>query len=135
MKSVILFLLGALVALSFGVNIIQYTKTAELKQESISLSRANASLKAEVGELKSDVSDYKDEVEQLTAERDYFYEYWYNNSDKVDLLDTSIVFIEDDGSYLYHRYECRGFLGESWWAHNIEYANYLGFDPCPLCCD
>ena len=45
------------------------------------------------------------------------------------------VFIEDDGTNLYHKYDCYKFLGNNCWAHNTEYAKYLGYKPCPLCCD
>ena len=59
----------------------------------------------------------------------------YNNYDKIAFFDENVVFIEDDGTNLYHKYDCTKFVGNSYWAHNIEYAEYLGCTPCPSCCD
>ena len=57
------------------------------------------------------------------------------NNDKIFLMNEWIVFIENDGTDLYHRYECDRFVGNDCWAHNVEYAEYIGKSPCPLCID
>lgn len=62
-------------------------------------------------------------------------EYWINNHNKVDFIDEFIVFIEDDGTDFYHKYECDKFVGDYFWAYNIEAAEYNGYKPCPLCHD
>ena len=54
---------------------------------------------------------------------------------KVNFIDRNVVFIEDDGSNLYHKYDCYKFKGNSYWVHNIEYAIYRGYKPCSWCCD
>ena len=60
-------------------------------------------------------------------------EYWINNHNKVDFIDEFVVFIEDDGTDFYHKYECDKFVGDYFWAYNIEAAEYNGYRPCPLC--
>ena len=134
-KTVCIILLSVLLAASLVGNIIQCVTNVTLRAKADDLGQDNASLKTEVAELKKDVADYKDDVADLKGSKEYYYEYWYNNNDKIDLMDSSVVFIEDDGTNLYHKYECNKFVGNDWWAHNVEYAEYLGYNPCSLCCD
>ena len=35
----------------------------------------------------------------------------------------------------YHKYDCWRFDDSEFWIFNIEYAEYLGYEPCPYCCD
>lgn len=44
-----------------------------------------------------------------------------------------IGFIVDDSPY-YHRYDCSIYTSsDTFWAHNIEYCQYYGYEKCPLC--
>ena len=43
------------------------------------------------------------------------------------------VFIEDDGTYLYHRAKCTHFKGKSFQILTEEAAKLEGYAPCPLC--
>lgn len=56
------------------------------------------------------------------------------NSEKLEFIDEYIVFIEDDNTEWYHKYECYRFSGEDFWAYNIDQAKNLGYEPCPVCC-
>ena len=134
-KTVCIILLSILFAASFAGNIILCVANITMREEFDALSKTNASLKTEVAELKKDVAEYKDDVADLESDNNYYYEYWYDNNNKVDLLDSWIVFVENDGSNLYHKYECNKFVGNDCWAHNVEYAEYIGYNPCPLCCN
>ena len=56
-----------------------------------------------------------------------------NSNEKLEFYDECIVFVEDDGTDLYHIYECDRFKGDYFWAYNIEQAEYRGYKPCPIC--
>ncbi len=60
-----------------------------------------------------------------------------NNSlnQKLEFFDEHVVFVEDDGTNLYHKYDCYRFVGDCYWAYNIENAIYIGYEPCPRCCN
>lgn len=118
--------LGVVVAIvllvaSIGLNAYMYSDYAKAQETIVELTKKN-------NDLKSDVADLKKENEQ-------YYDYWVDTFDKMDVFDSWIVFIENDGTNLYHKYDCSRFLFEDSWAHNIEYAEYIGYSPCPRCCD
>lgn len=68
-------------------------------------------------------------------DKDDDFSYWSQNHDKVEFIDEHIVFVEDDGTDFYHKYECYKFVGNYFWAYNIELAEYNGYRLCPLCHD
>ena len=70
-----------------------------------------------------------------TDKYEMYFTYWQNTHDKLEFIDDNIVFIEDDGTDQYHKYDCYKFVGNHYWAHNIEYAEYIGYSPCPICYD
>ena len=48
-------------------------------------------------------------------------------------MDNYIALVEDDGTNLYHQYNCSQFKADSFWAYNISAAKSKGFEPCPEC--
>ena len=71
-------------------------------------------------------SDMEDSITQSNNER-------IKNSEKLVFFDDYVALIEDDGTEWYHKYECRRFKGEDFWAYNIAQAENLGYEPCPYC--
>ena len=53
--------------------------------------------------------------------------------EKADFMDTYIVFVEDDNTNLYHKYDCSRFKQEYFLAFNIDAAKDQGYSPCSLC--
>lgn len=53
---------------------------------------------------------------------------------KLDFFDEHIVFVEDDDTNLYHKYDCYRFTGDYFWAYNTELAISIGYQPCSICC-
>ena len=43
-----------------------------------------------------------------------------------------VVFVEDDGTEWYHKFECSRFKGAGW-VFNTEMAQSLGYTACPVC--
>ncbi len=57
----------------------------------------------------------------------------WEHEDLADFIDRHVVFIEDDGTRLYHKYSCNNFKGNSFWVFNIEAAVGQGYNQCPYC--
>ena len=52
---------------------------------------------------------------------------------KADLMDSYVVFVEDDGTGLYHKYDCPRFVQRSFWAYSRKLAEKNHYTPCPDC--
>ena len=48
-------------------------------------------------------------------------------------MDTYVVFVENDKSGLYHRYDCAAFARKSFWAYSRKLAENNGYHACPSC--
>lgn len=127
LKAVFIVLLGVLFVASVVSNVILGITYVGLREEAEDLLQKNMSLKTEIRELTDDIDDLNDDISALKRVNN-------TNSEKLKLLDFWIVFIENDGTNYYHKYECNKFVGNDCWAHNVEYAEYLGYEPCPSCC-
>ena len=53
--------------------------------------------------------------------------------DKAEFLDTYVVFVVNDNSKLYHRYDCADFGKSNFWTYSPKLADAQGFNPCPKC--
>lgn len=78
--------------------------------------------------LENQVEGKNDQIRRLIREKQ-------DIQDKVDFYDKNIVFVLDDGSNAYHRYDCVVFQhsDKQYWAYNIELAQYRGYRSCYLC--
>ena len=85
---------------------------SELSIKNISLQSQNTELKSQTTKLENSQQDYIKVIE---------------------FFDTYIVFIEDDGTNLYHKYNCSKFVGNYFWAYNLEAAKNNGYKPCQQC--
>jgi cell division protein FtsB len=103
-------------------------ENTELQSEITELKSEYSALKSKNSELKRECSDLQSEIEELQAQLNQV-------PDKLKFYDAYIVFVENDGTNLYHKYECDKFLGEDFWAYNVEQAIWRDYKPCHLCCD
>lgn len=53
--------------------------------------------------------------------------------EKAQFLDKYVVFVEDNGTRLYHKYDCADFAGSSFWTYSPKLAQAQGFSACPKC--
>lgn len=53
--------------------------------------------------------------------------------EKAAFLDTYVVFVENDGSRVYHTYDCARFSKKNFWAYSRKLAEAEGFEPCSTC--
>lgn len=86
------------------------------KNEAITKYRERAE-KAE--SLYSTLSEQHERLENFSIDAAFLYD--------------SIGFIVEGSSY-YHHYDCPVYqVADEYWAHNIEYCQYLGYSKCPYC--
>lgn len=112
-------------------NAIQ-SKEAELneaEEEIDSLKHEKLMLNREIAEKDQKIQKMQDEIDDNNLMMDDFFTY----VDESAFLRSSIGFIVNGSSY-YHSYECDVFQrADEYWAHNIEYCEFLGYGPCPIC--
>lgn len=129
-KNVLSLVLILLLILSALFNVYLYTRMLELdnSDEVAKLQSEVTSLESKNSTLKTENSKLKNKVSNLEGELDVCYQ-------EINFIDEFVVFIEDDGTNLYHKYQCHKFVGNGFWAFNVEAATGEGYSPCPLCCD
>ena len=103
----------------------QYDMTSQ-QQEMDLLTQENADLLTEIEGLESDLAKVNSQVSQLTAANATY-------SAKANFMDTYVVFVNNDGSKLYHSYDCSEFRRDSFWAYSRKLAESNGYSPCPKC--
>ncbi len=127
--------------------ISQHQKTQELQS-------VVATLEEQIGKQEEtilELTNEKEVMEKRIEELDYtirFYEALYESSEEdnqqltadiakyeelAQFVDDYIVFIEDDGTDFYHKYDCYRFKGERFWVLNTEAAIMRDYTPCPSC--
>ena len=52
---------------------------------------------------------------------------------QADFMDRNVVFVEDDGSGLYHRYGCSRFAAKDFTVYSRKQAVAAGYTACPDC--
>ena len=104
----------------------QYDMTSQ-QQEMDLLTQENAELLSQVEGLESDLAKANSQVSQLTAANATY-------SAKANFMDTYVVFVNNDGTKLYHTYDCSEFKRDSFWAYSRKLAESNGYSPCSKCC-
>lgn len=126
-SSITVIALASVIAIVSTLGLLQYINTQELKAEISDLESQVKNKQLIIDSLQSQVKNKQSTIDSLRSQV-------WDNEELVDFVDDYIVFIENDGSNLYHKYECDKFVGDDCWAHNVEYAEYIGYKPCPKCC-
>ncbi len=53
---------------------------------------------------------------------------------KAEFMDSSVVIVPDDGTKLYHKFECKNLnLDNGYWVYHSEAADSEDYKPCPVC--
>ncbi len=99
--------------------VLQYSKTQKLQKDIEYLELQNSNKQTTINRLNDEIDDLERDVT--------------NYIDLANFVDECVVFIEDDGTNLYHKYECSRFKGEGFWAFNVETAKVRGYKECPQC--
>ena len=93
------------------------------------LASENAELRSRVSTLSTEKTQLQEKVNDLEARNEDLSGYLHD----ATFLYNNIGFIVE-GSNRYHNYDCPVFQGaDEYWAHNIEYCEYLGYSKCGNC--
>lgn len=93
------------------------------------LAAENAVLRSRVSALSTEKTQLQEKVNDLEARNEDLSGYLHD----ATFLYNNIGFIVE-GSNRYHNYDCPVFQGaDEYWAHNIEYCEYLGYSKCGNC--
>ena len=52
---------------------------------------------------------------------------------KAAFMDNYVVFVENNGTRVYHTYDCEEFSKSNFWAYSRKLAESNGFGPCSVC--
>ena len=83
--------------------------------------------------LEKQVTALERENDRLRADYDTLYAAVDAQSKKLRFMDRYVVFIEDDGTGNYHRYDCGKFSKKNFWAYSRKLAERQGYTPCAQC--
>lgn len=93
------------------------------------LAAENAELHSRVSTLSTEKTQLQEKENDLEARNEDLSGYLHD----ATFLYNNIGFIVE-GSNRYHNYDCPVFQGaDEYWAHNIEYCEYLGYSKCGNC--
>lgn len=93
------------------------------------LAAENAELRSRVSTLSTEKTQLQEKANGLEARNEDLSGYLHD----ATFLYNNIGFIVE-GSNRYHNYDCPVFQGaDEYWAHNIEYCEYLGYSKCGNC--
>lgn len=93
------------------------------------LAAENVELCSRVSALSTEKTQLQEKVNDLEARNEDLSGYLHD----ATFLYNNIGFIVE-GSNRYHNYDCPVFQGaDEYWAHNIEYCEYLGYSKCGNC--
>jgi chromosome segregation ATPase len=90
-------------------------------------------LQMENKQLVALADDLEKQIDRLLDDRKGLEKEIADYQDKADFLDNYVVFVENNGSNLYHTYDCDDFTKSNFWAYSRKLAESQGFNPCPAC--
>lgn len=96
----------------------QYDMTAQ-KTELERLENENKTLAASLEAMEKEYTALKKDAD--------------TNAAKAKFMDSYVVFVENDGTGLYHKYSCGNFPRRTFWAYSRNLAENHGFEACPNC--
>ena len=120
-KTLTILLIIMLVFSAF-LNVYLFTKIGETS----TLKREITALKSDKDTLNDTITRLRNQIKQSDAELSVCYQ-------EIEFIDEFVVFVEDNGTNYYHKYQCSEFIGDGFWAFNVEAARGEGYRPCPLC--
>lgn len=117
---------------SIAGNIVQWSNR---QTENAELQKNVSSLKKQIEILEKSRSDLSKTVDSLTNDVDTYRDRINDLEMPADVLLTKIGFVYEDSGYC-HTYDCPLYPYEDYdtfWAHNVEYCEYIGYPKCPRC--
>lgn len=112
----ILTFMGVIIILLLGLNVYQFINIYKYEEE--------------IARLETELEEKPTYIVQDTDDK--YEDFYYENYDKLEFYDNSVVFVIDGYGNYYYTYDqmvtvTQGIGEYSYWAYNEEYAIYLGY--------
>lgn len=101
---------------------VQNNRRSPVQAENLRLNEEVKTYTSRIAEMNERIGALEEELEALSALRQ-----------KSEFVDAHVVFVENDGTNYYHKYDCEAFLKQSYWAYSTNLAVSQGYTPCPKC--
>ena len=105
-----------------------------LTDEKNALLDENEQLNDDLSDLQEALEEQIETVKEVQDELDEMSKKYKSAKEKSDFMDTYIVFVNNNGSNLYHTFDCHSFTKSNFWAYSRKLAENYGYSPCPDCC-
>lgn len=116
------------------------SKTEQIKtlQQNINTAESAASqtqfdMEGQLKTLQGEVKALTQELEDAQKKYSTLLEETAESQEKAAFLDKYVVFVENDGTGLYHRYGCEDFKAATFWPYGRKLAESSGYRACPKC--
>ena len=110
--------LSAAILVSVILNIVQFKINIDQSKKANTLNADKAYYMKKVTNQQSVITSLETEIKK--------------RDEKIDFFDEHVVFVVDDGTMLYHKYDCYKFEGD-FWAYNTKAAESMGYSECSAC--
>ena len=125
----------AIIGLSF-YQCGQYQQKIETLNTRIAeLETAQASQEQTIDQLQNQIATKDARIRLQNQEKERLADEISELESEISFYDRYVVFVNDDGTQMYHKYDCMIFQGSdtSFWAYNIDAAISEGFHACFYC--
>ncbi|MBQ6797956.1 MAG: hypothetical protein IJP11_01820 [Oscillospiraceae bacterium] len=109
------------------------TSITDLEDEIESLGESLSLATKELEAAEEDLEAAEEDLEAKQKELDEAEEALMEAEKKADFMDTYVVFVNNDESNLYHKYDCSKFVKADFWAYSRKLAENYGYTACPTC--
>lgn len=130
----VLFLAVTLI-LSIAICIMGIFRISQYKQQISHMSNRISELETTVESRNKTISQYEQQIADKNKRSSELIQEKNKLEQKVNFYDRHIVFVLDDNTNRYHKYDCTvfRFSTESFWAYNTEAAKSRGYTACFAC--
>lgn len=128
-----IFIVIFIIALVSG-NIYQASELTNLSSKYTALKDENKDIKSENKELKSKNKELFSQNESLDSDLQQYKTKYLNMKDEYQFYEDSACVVSAVAGEKYHRYSCQYVDNfTEIYILNVEYAEYLGYEPCSVC--
>lgn len=128
-----IFIVIFIIALASG-NIYQASELTNLNSKYTALKDENKDIKSENKELKSKNKELFSQNESLDSDLQQYKTKYFNMKDEYQFYEDSACVVSAVAGSKYHRYSCQYVDNfTEIYILNVEYAEYLGYEPCSVC--
>ena len=104
-----------------------------LTEENETLTAENEALETEKTELQTALDEKTAAAVAIQEKLDEMTALYSGVRAKADFMDSYVVFVNNNGTGYYHRYDCGNFTRSNFWAYSRKLAENYGYTPCPVC--